>query len=381
LFGGHAGPSILPDASQTQARWDIVVAMSNRREFIAKAAGAAAGIAFTGCGLSNLSGAPQQASASRRRLVSVGGRRIKTIDIHAHCAVPEAAKLVGEDVTIQDAPLENRLKAMDAEGIDMQALSINAFWYGAERDVVTRLIQMQNEKLAELCAAHPDRFVAFASVALQFPELAAQQLEDGVKKLGLRGAAIGGHVNGDELSNPKFDPFWRKAEELGVLIFMHPQGVPELAKRFAGNGRLGNAIGNPLETTIFLSHLIFDGTLDRYPGLKICGAHGGGYLPSYADRSDHVCAAGAGCDAKPLKKHPTEYLRREIFADSLIFAPEALRHLVAQCGPSQIMIGTDYPFPWTTTPVDHVLSTPGLSNADKRAILGENAARLLRIGA
>jgi aminocarboxymuconate-semialdehyde decarboxylase len=349
--------------------------MSNRREFL----GAAAGVVFTGCGL--LDAAPQLASPVKRRQVVVNGRRIKTVDVHAHCAVPEAAKLMNRDVSGQDAPLEDRLKAMDAQGIDMQALSINAFWYGTDRDVATKLIQIQNERLAELCAAHPDRFVAFASVALQFPELAAQQLETAVKKLGLRGAAIGGHVNGDELSASKFDPFWAKAEELGVLVFMHPQGVPELDKRLAGNGRLANAIGNPLETTIFLSHLIFDGTLDRYPGLKICGAHGGGYLPSYADRSDHVCSAGPGCDAKPLKKHPTEYLRKEIFVDSLVFTPEALRHLVAQCGTSQIMIGTDYPFPWTTTPVDHVLNTPGLSAADKRAILGDNASRLLRITA
>jgi len=354
----------------------MIIHMSNRRDFFKQAAGAA-GIAFTGCSL--LNAAPQAATAPRRRQVVMGGRRVKTIDIHAHCAVPEAAALINRSVAGQDAPLEDRLKAMDAQGIDMEALSINAFWYAAERDVVTRLIAIQNEKLAELCAAHPDRFVAFASVALQFPDLAAQQLEDGVKKLGLRGAAIGGHVNGDELSNPKFNPFWAKAEELGVLIFMHPQGIPELDKRLAGNGRLGNVIGNPLETTIFLSHLIFDGTLDRYPGLKICGAHGGGYFPSYADRSDHGCAAGAGCDPKPLKKKPTEYLRDQIYADSLIFSSEALRHLVAQCGASQIMIGTDFPFPWTTTPVDHVLSTPGLTNADKRAILGENAARLLRI--
>ncbi len=357
----------------------MYLAMSNRREFFKNAGATAAGLIFTGCNL--LNAAPQQSSAPRRRQVVVGGRRVKTIDIHAHCAVPEAAQLMNRSVTGQDAPLEDRLKAMDAQGIDMEALSINAFWYAAERDVATQLIKMQNEKLAELCAAHPDRFVAFASVALQFPDLAAQQLEDAVKKLGLRGAAIGGHVNGDELSSPKFDPFWAKAEELGVLIFMHPQGIPELDKRLAGNGRLGNVIGNPLETTIFLSHLIFDGTLDRYPGLKICGAHGGGYLPSYADRSDHGCAAGAGCSPTPLKKHPTEYLRKEIYADSLIFSPEALRHLVAQCGVSQIMIGTDFPFPWTTTPVDHVLSTPGLSDADKRAILGENAARLLRITA
>ena len=353
--------------------------MSNRRQFF-KAAGAAAGLVFTGCSLVN--GASQATTATppvRRRQVVVGGRRVKTIDVHAHCAVPEAAQLLKIDVTIQDAPLEDRLKAMDAEGIDMEVLSINAFWYEADRDVATRLIKIQNEKLATLCAAHPDRFAAFATVALQFPDLAAQQLEEGVKKLGLRGVSIGGHVNGDELSSPKFNPFWAKAEELGVLVFMHPQGVPELDKRLAGNGRLGVVIANPLETTIFLSHMIFDGTLDRYPGLKICGAHGGGYLASYADRSDHGCAAGAGCDPTSLKKHPTEYLRKEIFADSLVFTPEALRHLVAQCGVSQIMLGTDFPFPWTTTPVDHVLSTPGLSNADKRAILGGNAARLLRL--
>jgi aminocarboxymuconate-semialdehyde decarboxylase len=354
--------------------------LSSRREFFKEAAGTAAGVIFTGCSL--LDAAPQSATPPRRRRqVVVSGRRVKTIDIHAHCAVPEAAQLMDRDVAGQDAPLEDRLKSMDAEGIDMEALSINAFWYSAERDVAMKLIKVQNEKLAELCAAHPDRFVAFASVALQFPDLAAQQLEEGVRKLGLRGAAIGGHVNGDELSSPKFNPFWAKAEELGVLIFMHPQGIPELDKRLAGNGRLANVIGNPLETSIFLSHLIFDGTLDRYPGLKVCGAHGGGYLPSYADRSDHGCSAGPGCSPTPLKKHPTEYLRQQIYVDSLVFTSEALRHLVAQCGVSQIMIGTDFPFPWTTTPVDHVLGTPGLSAADKRAILGENAARLLRIPA
>ena len=126
-------------------------------------------------------------------------------------------------------------------------------------------------------------------MALQHPDLAAEQLEDGVKKYGLRGAAIGGSVNGEELSDPKFHPFWAKAEELGVLVFIHPQGdgaPAELQQRFKGNGVLDNVIGNPLETTIALSHLIFEGTLDRFPGLKICAAHGGGYLPSYAARSD-----------------------------------------------------------------------------------------------
>src|SRR3984893_11247623 len=129
-------------------------------------------------------------------------------------------------------------------------------------------------------AAQPDRFVGLASVALQHPDLAAEQLEHAVKALGLRGALVGGSVNGEELSDPKFHPFWAKAEELGVVIFIHPQGTAELSAsgRLKGNGVLDNVIGNPLETTIALSHLIFEGTLDAYPGLKICAAHAGGYL-------------------------------------------------------------------------------------------------------
>ncbi len=156
--------------------------------------------------------------------------------------------------------------------------------------------------------------------------------------------------------------------------------MPDLQKRLQGNGFLSNVIGNPLETTIALSHLIFDGTLDRFPGLRICAAHGGGYLPSYADRSDHGCLAfPANCNKAHLKKKPTEYLR-QLYFDSLVFSPEALRHcIVAECGAGQIMMGTDHPYPWTATAVDHVLGTPGLSDADRRSILGETASRLLRI--
>lgn len=345
----------------------------DRRNFLKEA-----GIVFAGC---CLTGGRIAAQKPKRRQVIVGGRRVRTIDIHAHVVVPEATALMG----IQTAPANAsvmqpaRFDTMDEWGTDMQALSINPNWYGLDRDVTARVIQVQNQALAALCAKYPDRFVAFASVALQFPDLAAEQLEEGVRKYNLRGAAIGGHVNGDELSAPKFDPFWKKAEELGCLVFMHPQGIPELDKRLAGKGGLNNVIGNPLETTIFLSHLIFDGTLDKFPSLKICGAHAGGYLPSYIGRSDYGCNRfPEGC--KGLNKKPSEYLRR-LYFDSMVFTPEGLRHLVAECGASQIMIGTDYPFPWSTTTVDHVLNTPGLSDADKRAILGENAAKLLRISA
>ena len=278
-------------------------------------AGALAGLAFVGCSLSNASGTPGPGvRQGRRREVAVNGKRIKTVDIHAHTIVPEAAAVINHPL---EAPgllwsnLSDRIAEMDAEGIDVEALSINPYWYRAERDAAAELIKIQNEKLAEFCAATPDRFVAFATVALQHPQLAVEQLEDGVQRLGLRGLSVGGSVAGQELADPKFYPVWAKAEELGILIFMHPLGTRELepSGRLAGGGLLTNTIGNPLETTIALSHLIFEGTLDRFPGLKICAAHGGGFLPSYAARSDAVITTFPNRVGPLPKKKPTQYLK------------------------------------------------------------------------
>jgi aminocarboxymuconate-semialdehyde decarboxylase len=323
------------------------------------------------------------APQGRRREVVMNGKRVKTVDVHAHCAVPAAMALMGrtlETEALLMSNVEQRLRAMDEQGIDVEALSINPYWYTADRDVAKALIQLQNETLAEICAARPDRFVAFATIALQHPDLAVEQLEQGVKRYGLRGAGTGGSVDGLELSDPRFHPFWAKAEELGVLVFVHPQGTAELERtgRLAGNGLLTNTIGNPLETTIALSHLIFEGTLDRFPGLKICAAHGGGYLPSYAARSDAVQTTFPRRMTGTIRKRPTEYVR-QLYYDSIVFTPEALRHLAAEAGPSQIVMGTDYPFPWTRTSVDHILGTPGLSDGDKVAMLGGTARALLGI--
>jgi aminocarboxymuconate-semialdehyde decarboxylase len=326
---------------------------------------------------------------TRRREVVVSGKRVKTVDVHAHCAVPEAMALMGLTVTgqpnlpnvlVMATNVAERLRAMDEQGIDVEALSINPYWYKADRDVATKLITIQNEKLAEACAATPDRFVAFASVALQFPDLAAEQLEQGAMKYGLRGAAIGGSVNGEELSDPKYHPFWAKAEQMGVLIFIHPQGTAEMnaTTRFKGNGILDNIIGNPLETTIALSHLIFEGTLDKFPGLKICAAHAGGFLPSYAGRSDQGCLTFPDRCTRTLAKKPTEYLK-QLYYDNIIFTPEGMRHLIAETGVGQVVLGTDFPYPWTKTAVELVLATPGLSDADRVAILGGTAANLLGI--
>src|SRR5881394_2362237 len=363
--------------------------MTTRRDFLKTGSAAiATGVVFCSCGLLHSA----QAGPSRQTLpVKVAGQRIRTIDVHAHCHFREAGALLGPDAAAAQLPpvngaaeafieIDKRLAAMDAQAIDLEVLSINPFWYNRERDLAAEIVKIQNEKLAELCASRPDRFAAFASLTLQAPDLAVTELETAVRKQGLKGAAVGASVAGVELADPKFHPVWAKAEELGVPLFIHPQAVAELGKRLAGNGWLTNTIGNPLETTIALSHLIFEGTLDRFPGLKICAAHGGGFLPSYANRSDAVIKTFPDRVGPLPKKNPTEYLRNgQLYFDTIMFTGEAMRHLIAEVGIEHVVMGTDYPFPWNTAPVDHILSIPGISDADKIAMLGGTAAKLLRI--
>jgi predicted TIM-barrel fold metal-dependent hydrolase len=359
--------------------------MVTRRHFLKGAA--ATGIAFCSCGMLDAAHAQPRA---QRLPVKVDGKRVLTVDAHAHCYFHEAIDLMGDAADkvlppVKGVPehfivVEQRLKEMDAMAIDMEVLSINPFWYGKDRDNAGQIVKIQNDKLAELCASRPERFAAFASLTLQFPDLAVQQLETAIKKQGLRGAAIGGSVHGEDFSDPKFHPVWAKAEELGAVLFIHPQSTPELAKRLKGNGWLSNTIGNPLDTTIALQHLIFEGTLDRFPGLKILAAHGGGFLGSYAARSDHACfVSPQNCNPDiVLKKKPSEYLN-QLYFDAMVFTPEGLRHLVAQVGASQIVLGTDHPIPWEEHPVDHVFATTTLTDKQKVAILGGNAARLFGI--
>ncbi len=337
---------------------------------------------FTGCMVAD-SGQTKPAGG-RRRQVIVNGKRVKTIDVHAHCVIPKALELMGKDLAKERGPGLGevglrRIGEMDEQGIDVEAISINPQWYKLERDLCAEVVKVNNETLSALCGAHPDRFVGFASLSLQYPDLAVQELEHAVKKLGMRGAAIGGNVAGEEFADAKFHPVWAKAEELGILLFIHPQTTVELAKRFRGNGWLSNVIGNPLDTTIALSHLIFEGTLDKFPGLKICSAHGGGFLPSYAPRSDNGLRVAPEMDTGvKLRKKPTDYLRQMYF-DTLVFTDEALRHLAAEVGVGQLVVGTDHPIPWQAHSIDHILNCPHFTDAEKRGMLGETAGRLLGI--
>jgi len=320
-----------------------------------------------------------------RREISIGGRRVKVVDIHAHCGIPAVEKVVsGTPLEMKVGKIRllgpHRLESIDERGIDIQVLSVNQyFWYKADPDLARRITRVQDEGLAEWCAKYPDRFVALSTVSLQHPELAAEQLEYAVTKLGHRGASIGGHVNGTVPSSSRFDPFWAKAEELDVPVFMHPDNSKNLVKQgeFEGRGALANIIGNPLETTMFLSRMIFDGTFDRFPRLNVCAAHGGGYLPSYFGRTEVACDVRPDADCANQKR-PNEYLKTQILADSMVFSDEGLRHLVAEMGASRVVYGTDIPFNWPDT-LDLILNASYLSDADKEAILGGNLLKLLRI--
>jgi aminocarboxymuconate-semialdehyde decarboxylase len=366
--------------------------MRNRRDFLRTVAGATTGMLFGGkafAGAALQGAAASSAAPVQRREVSIGGKRIKVVDVHAHCVIPEVADVVKDTPLAPTAGTRargpnvmgaDRIRAIDQMGIDVQVLSINGFWfYGADRDTAAKIVKLQDEKLAEWCNAHSDRYVALSSVALQFPDLAADQLEYAVKKLGARGAAIGGHCNGEDLSLPKYDPFWAKAQELGVVVFTHPQAAENVVQKDAwkGRGDLGNIIGNPLETTIFLTRMMFNGTFDRFPNLKICAAHGGGYLPSYLGRSEVACEVRPNADCAN-KKHPSEYLKTQILVDTIVISDEGLRHLAAEAGSGQVVFGTDMPFNWHSN-VDLVLNAKYLTDAEKEAILGGTLAKLLRI--
>src|ERR1700739_925100 len=379
--------------------------MPTRRDFLRRTTGTAAGIFFAGCNCiypalgfarSLQQPAAQPVNSRKRREVSIAGKRVAVVDVHAHVRVPEAWDLVKDRMPHQGSPfdaqlvdpnnaanihndVDKRIADLDEMGIDVQAISINPFWYWADADLARKLIQVQNEKIAAFCGAHPDRFVGFGTLALQHPSLAVEQMEDGVKRLGMRGFAIAASVNGDDLSAPKFHPFWAKAEELDTLIFIHPQsaGTPIEEKRLQGNGFLDNVIGHPLGTTLRLTLLIQDGTLYLFPKLKICAAHGGGYLPSSSSRSDQ-CLTAFPKLCKPLKKAPSEYLK-QLYFDSVLFTPEDMRHLIAVVGASQVVVGTDYPTLWNRNPVDRILAVPGLRDEDRSAIFSGTLTKLLKI--
>ena len=333
------------------------------------------------------------------------GREVRpksvTIDIHSHVAVPEAAQFVAPHLDMATIPLahfataetkalnqkqetdirarighEHRMADLDAMAIDVQMIAPPPpqCYYTVPLDIAVKAAQIVNDGIAAFCTKYPDRLKGFGTVPMPDGNEAAKELERCVKKLSFTGVQVLTSVAGKELSDPAFAPFWKKAEELGVLVMLHPNGFTEAKRleRFYFN----NVIGNPLETTIALHYLIFDGVLERYPKLKILAVHGGGYLGGYPGRIDH--AWGARSDSHgALPQPPTTYLKR-IFVDTVVFTPYQLAELVRVFGADHVVMGTDYPYDMADfDPVGHIAGVEGFDAATIAALAGGNAKKLL----
>jgi aminocarboxymuconate-semialdehyde decarboxylase len=272
--------------------------------------------------------------------------------------------------------LDVRLVAMNTARVDVHALSVvpTLYHYWADALLANDIVAAANEHIAATVAQRPDRLAGLATVALQHPELAADQLRMAHTQLGLRGVEISTSVAGRDLSDPGLDPFWAAAEQLGSFVFIHPWGCslgPRLSLAY-----LGNIVGQPTETTLALHHLVFGGVLDRFPGLRICAAHGGGYFPHYLARADHAYQVRP--ESRTMARPPSAYLDT-LYFDSLVYTDDTLSRLLSVAGPAHVLLGTDYPFDMgVPNPVDRIDSL-NLDPADRNAIVGATAASLLNL--
>ena len=330
-------------------------------------------------------------------------RRPFVIDFHCHMRMPEVVAFCRghgpnsaapqhprytEEARQEDARwaemhrdrtanLATRLRVMDEQGVDIQVLTpsgISQYTLWAEPEVSLKWERRLNEGIAEMVAGHPDRFVGLGSVPLHAPELAAKELERCMTELGLRGVQIPSHAETMELGDPKLKPFWAAAERLGAALFLHPAGISE--QRYYPY-HLWNSLGQPLEEAMAMCALFYDGVLDEFPGLKICVAHGGGYLPYAPGRVDRNYADKAHTRVN-MSMSPSEYMKRHFYYDTSVYNLDMLEFLVRKVGASRIVMGSDYPS-GEEDPVGFVRNAKNLSPDEKEDILGRNGARLLGI--
>ena len=317
--------------------------------------------------------------------------RPAVIDVHAH-VTPRCfsdAVLAGHDwygMSAADGELHNpmnrwtleqRIEAMDADGIDVQLTSPTDVFYqyhrsGADAAKIAREV---NDEVAGMVRARPDRIAGLGTVPMQDTDLALAELSHAVGDLGLRGVMIDDHVNGLTYDDPRFDPFWEAAAELGALIFVH-QYAPTSVEARINKFFFFNSIGNLVDRTITFGALVYGGVMDRYPDLKVCLGHAGGYTVFALDRMDQgwrAFPAMRGATTAP----PSTYARRFIY-DAVTYEPRTLRYLVDVVGADRVVLGTDWPAPMRVLePVQRLAAIGVLTDEEIELILRGTAASLL----
>ena len=266
-----------------------------------------------------------------------------------------------------------RLADMDRMGVDIQVLStfVSQFYYWTDGELGQAIARMQNEWVADLAATNPERFAAIGTVPMQDSSRAVAELDYLVGRLGFRGVQMSGNIDGMDLDDPRFIPFFTRAEELGAVVQIHPNGWDSVR---LDDYYLINVIGNPLDSTVALTRLIFSGRLGSLPGLKLSVVHGGGFTPFYSARMDHAWEVRPEC-REHIEAPPSTYLRR-VYFDTMVFSPDQLTTLVAFAGADHVMLGTDYPFDMGEADPVGLVSRLGLSGEDHGLITGGNGAGL-----
>jgi aminocarboxymuconate-semialdehyde decarboxylase len=281
----------------------------------------------------------------------------------------EFYRLARDKYTDPDA----RLADMDAMGIDLQLVALTPFhyFYWADSDLAPAVATMQNQRIAEVVAHTPDRFVGVGTLPMAHPETAVTEARR-VADLGFPAVEIGADVNGDDLDDPRFEPIWAVLEELGLVVILHPAGFTE-ARRLT-DYYLVNVIGMPLSTTLAVTRLILGGVFERHPGLRMVLVHGGGYLGFYPARMDHAFR-----HRPELRRHidrlPSEYLA-SLYFDLTVFDPGMVENLVGRFGADHVLLGTDYPFDMGLPDPLALIAETSLSDGDRALISGGNAGRL-----
>lgn len=272
-----------------------------------------------------------------------------------------------------------KLESMDRKGIDISVISPAPpmFYYWASVEVALQAAQLVNDGVADMVAARPDRLRGMATVPMQHPDAAIAEMERVVREYGFKAIEIGTSIEGAQLSEQHFRPVLRRAQDLGLFVFAHPYYVG--AKSGLEPYYLTNLIGNPLDTTVMVAHLMYSGVLDELPELKICLAHGGGFTPYQLGRLEHGYKVRS--EAHEYSRHSPRQLLRRFYFDSLVFEPQALRYLIDLVGADRVCIGTDAPFDMGDEHPDQTIaSIPDLTEHEKHEVCCGTAMRLLNEG-